>query len=217
MLPTLLSLALLAGPPQDETTSPLGTYLQDSTGVVHRLGQPGRHLAKPGEFRVAVVKPALGMGIAISPGVKFDDLRSDAVRRFDLALIRGDEDRDPASRITQGRDEMREAILVLGHFQPAFGRAFLALFRHDADRVRPVAQSDGLHLIGGRHLEVERDGKRLGQPLDVGVRDMAAVFAQMRRDPVRPRLLRSLRGPDRVGIVAAPGIPHGGDVIDVHT
>jgi hypothetical protein len=62
-----------------------------------------------------------------------------------------------------------------------------------------VAQRDGEHLVGRRHLEVERDGQ-LGQPLDIVVADMAPVLAQMRGDAVGARLGRDQRGAHRIGI-----------------
>ena len=47
-----------------------------------------------------------------------------------------------------------------------------------------MAQSNGLHLIRGSHFEIERYVQRLHQPVDIFVTDMAAIFAQMRRDAI---------------------------------
>ena len=79
-----------------------------------------------------------------------------------------------------------------------------------------MAQRDCLHLVRGRHLEVQRHAKRLGQPLDVMIGYVAPVFAEMRGDPVRAGLLGKLRRPNRVRIVAAARIANGGHVVDVH-
>ena len=71
--------------------------------------------------------------------------------------------------------------------ETAFGRTFLALLRHQAHRVRLVAQSDRQHLLGRRHLKIERHLQLGHEPGDVVVGNMASVFAQVRRDSVRPR------------------------------
>ena len=55
--------------------------------------------------------------------------------------------------------------------------------RHEAGGVRPRGERDADHLVGRRHLEVERH-RQLPQRRDVGIADMPAVLAQMRRDPV---------------------------------
>ena len=176
----------------------------------------GGHFPEPGEFAVTLVKAALGVQIAVAARVQLDHLGADPVRGVDLARVGGNEDRDPAAHVAQGRDEMGQPVFVLGHFEPALGRPFLALFGHDADGVGFVAERDLLHLVGRCHLEVEGQFQRLHQPVDVVVRDVAAVFAEMGGDAVRARLFGELRGPDRVGVGAAAGIPHGGHVVDIH-
>ena len=40
--------------------------------------------------------------------------------------------------------------------EPAFGGALLALFRHEAGRMRPQPRGEADHLGGRRHLEIER-------------------------------------------------------------
>ena len=57
--------------------------------------------------------------------------------------------------------------------------------------------------------------ERLHQPVDIGIRDVAAVFAQMRGDPVGPGRFGDFGGAQRVGIGRAARVAHGGDVIDV--
>ena len=44
--------------------------------------------------------------------------------------------------------------------EPALGRPLLALLGHDAGGVRAVAERDIDHLLGRRHLEIERFGGR---------------------------------------------------------
>ena len=137
------------------------------------------------------------------------------MRGFDLAAVGGDKDRHPATRIAQRGDEMRQLVLLARDLQPALGRAFLALFGDDADGVGFVAQGDFLHLVGRGHLEIQRRRQDCHQPFDIGVADVAAIFAQVGGDAVSPRILGQFGGPDRVGRGAATRIAHGGDVIDI--
>jgi hypothetical protein len=44
---------------------------------------------------------------------------------------------------------------------------------------------------------------------------VSPIFAQMRGNAVRSGQNGHVRGPDRVGMDAAPRIPHGRDVIDI--
>ena len=111
---------------------------------------------------------------------------------------------------------MGQLVFLARDFKPAFGCAFFALFRNDADGVWLVTQGDLLHLIGCRHLKIKRHGQNLHQPINIRVRNMAAVFAQMRRDAIRPGLLRQLGRAQRIRISAAARISHGCNVIDVH-
>ena len=78
-----------------------------------------------------------------------------------------------------------------------------------------MAQRDGEHLVGGRHLEVERPGQLALEPGDVGIRDVAPVLAQVRGDAVGARLDGQMRGAQGVGMPAAARVADGGDVIDV--
>ena len=178
------------------------------------LGE-GRHFDQARQFRVAVVPAFLGPGVAIGAGMQLDHLRADAVGGLDLGCIRGNEDADAAPRLAQGGDVVGEVVLLACDLEAAFGRPLLALFGHDADRVRPVAQGDGLHLGRRGHLEVQRTVQRLYQRLDIGVRDVAPVLAQMRRNAVGARRLGDARRAHRVGHRATARVADGGDVVDV--
>ena len=185
---------------------------------VHLEAQPfreGRHIRQPGKLPRPALHVARQVRLAIGPGVQLDHRRADPPRRLDLPAVGGDEDRDPAARLPQRRDEMRQPVLVLRHLEPALGGALLPPLRHDADRVRPVAERDRLHLVRGRHLEVQRQRQLRHQRRDIGVGDVPAVLAQMRGDPVRARRLGQLRRPERLGIRPAPRVAHGRHVVDV--
>ena len=71
------------------------------------------------------------------------------------------------------------------------------------------------HFLGRRHLEVQRQIDLGHQPVDVGVRDMAPVLAQMRGDPVGSRLGGDMRRADRIGMIAAARVPDGRDMVDI--
>jgi hypothetical protein len=79
---------------------------------------------------------------------------------------------------------LRQAVLIARDLQPALGRPFLPPFGHDAGGVGPMGQRDALHLFGGGHLEIQRDGDRLHDRGDIGVADVAPILPQMRGDPV---------------------------------
>ena len=81
--------------------------------------------------------------------------------------------------------------------------------------MRPGAERDRDHLVGRRHLEIQRLVDLGLQARDVVVADMAAVFAQMRGDAVGAGLDRELRGAHRIGMAAAARIADGRDMIDV--
>ena len=149
--------------------------------------------------------------------MQFNHLSANAIGRFNLALVCGDKDRHATARLAQRCDKMRQLVFFARNFQPAFGGAFLALFRYNAHRMGFVAQRDLLHLIGGGHFEIQRDRQHLHQPVNVRIRDMAAVLAQMCRDTVSTRLLGDSGRPQGIRIPPAARIAHRCNVVNVHT
>ena len=177
----------------------------------------GRHFAQGLKLGIAFIETTFGMGVAIGTGVQFDHLGPDARGGFDLLSISGDENRYSAPRLAQGRNIMRQTVFIARDFQPAFCGAFFAFFRNDTDRMWFVTQRDSLHLVGRGHFKVQRHGQDLHQPINIRVRNVPAVFAQMRRDAIRPCLFGQLGRPQRVRIRPTSCIPHRGDMVDVHT
>ena len=57
--------------------------------------------------------------------------------------------------------------------------------------------------------------RELAQAAHVLVLDVPPVLAQVAGDAVGAAEMRLDRGPDRIGLVGAPRLAHGGDVIDV--
>ena len=62
--------------------------------------------------------------------------------------------RMPASRSL--RDDGRKRVVLAGDVEAAFGGALLAPLRHEADGMRSGRERDRDHLVGRRHLEIER-------------------------------------------------------------
>ena len=106
-------------------------------------------------------------------------------------------------------------IVLAGDVEAAFGGALLAPLRHEAGRVRPGRERDGDHLVGRRHLEVERHGDLALQPRDVVVADVAAVLAQVRGDAVGAGRDRHHGRAHRIGMPSAARVADGRDVVDV--
>ena len=111
---------------------------------------------------------AVDMGVAA--GVEFDDRRAEADGGFDLRRIGLDEQADPDVGAAQFVDEISEVIVLPGGVEAALGRALLALFGDDAGGVGPVGERDREHLLGRRHLEVQRQVDLGHQPVDVADR-----------------------------------------------
>ena len=74
---------------------------------------------------------------------------------------------------------------------------------------------DREHLVGGRHLEIERPGQLALEAGDVVVGDVAAILAQVRGDAVGAGLDGQVGGAQRVGMAPAARVADGGDVVDV--
>ena len=137
-------------------------------------------------------------------------------RRFDLALVRRNEQADADPGIAEALDHRVKPVVLPGGIEPALGGALLAPFGDDASGVRLVAQRNRQHFLGRSHFQVER---QIGRGLDPGqvlVADMAAVFAQVRSDPIAAASSNDLRRADRIGMIPAARVTDRGDVIDVH-
>ena len=106
-------------------------------------------------------------------------------------------------------------VVLAGDVEPAFGGQLLAPLRHQAHRMRFGRERNPQHVVGRRHLEIQRLGDFGLQPRHVLVADVAAVFAQMRGDAVGAGLDRGKCGAHGIGTRAGPRIAQGGDVIDI--
>ena len=156
---------------------------------------------------------ALDMGVAA--GVELDHRSAEPERRVDLLLARLDEQADADVRGAELVDIISEVIVLAGGVEPALGGPLLALFGDDAGGVRAVGEGDRQHLLGRRHLEVQRQVDLGHQPVDVVVGDVPPVLAQMGGDAVGAGGGGHDRRPHRVGMVAAARVPDGRDMVDI--
>ena len=150
--------------------------------------------------------------------MELDHLGAHGGGGLDLGFRRLDEQADADAGVGQGLHHGGDARLVTGDGQTALGRDLLAPFRHQTGGVRTVAQGDGQHLVRHGHLEVQRLVRAAAQGRQhvyVGVGDVAAIFAQVGGDTVRPRRQRRLGRAGRIGMSAAARVTNRGDVVDV--
>ena len=152
----------------------------------------------------------------IFAGVEFDHGCAQALRCFELPLVRLDEQRDANAVVRELPHDRGELVVQPGSIEPAFGGALFAFFRDDAGGMRLVRQCDSQHFLGTRHLEVERQVGRLLYPLEIVVADMPPVLAQMCGDPVAAHRRDDFRRAHRVRMIAAARIADGGDVVDIN-
>ena len=102
------------------------------------------------------------------------------------------------------------------HVQSTLGGHLLAALGYEAGRVGAVAQGDGLHLLSDRHLEIERPTAPAAEGregVDIGVRDVAAIFAKVGGDTVGAGGDGDLGRAGRIGRAAAAGVPNGCNVV----
>ena len=175
------------------------------------LGRQRGRIGDAAQFRRA--RAAVQM--RIGPGVKFDHGRAKLDRGVDLRGVGLDEQADADARVAQLRDDGPQRLQLPCCVQPALGRALLALFRHDAGGMRPVAQRDVQHFLRRRHFQIERHVQRRHQHGDILVANMAAILAQMRGDAVRARLHGQQRRLDRIGMGAAARVADGRHMVDI--
>ena len=105
--------------------------------------------------------------------------------------------------------------MLPGGVEAALGRALGAFFRHQANRVRHRLERDTEHLLGGRHLEIERLVDLRFQARNIIVANVTAIFPQVRCNAVAAGGNCKLGRAHRVGMTPAAGIADGSDVINI--
>ena len=195
-----------------------GVVVEAVAGVAFEAERRGlrRGDAQPAEFVIAALALPVRQRVAPGAGVQLDHRRAQATAAASSASIEGSMNSETriAGAVELG-DKGLEMVVAADHVEAALGGALGALFRHQAAGVRTDAQRDVEHLLGRRHLEIQRLRDRRLQPAHVVVANVAAILAQMRGDAVGPRFDRDQRRAHRIGNRAAARVAHRRDVIDV--
>ena len=100
--------------------------------------------------------------------------------------------------------------------QAAFGGDLLAAFRHQHGHFWPQLAGDTDHLIGGCHFEIQFDLGQVTQLTNIGILNVAAIFAQMHGNPIGAAQVGFHSRPDRVRFIGTARLAERGHVIDVN-
>jgi hypothetical protein len=176
--------------------------------------EPGRERCRGGRGECPEWRRILRR-VRVASGVQFDGMgtqRGGAVYRLQVGI---DEERGADPGASQGRDGAREFGNATRDIQAAFRGDFGSLFWYDRHLMGAVTECDGQHFIGAGHFEVERGRDGADQCVEVGVADVAAIFSQVHGDAVAAGVLTPAGRHNRIGMLAAAGIPERGDVVDV--
>ena len=176
------------------------------------------HPSSPGLTRRSIPQRPCAGNQSVAPGTRmnFDCGRAKLRRGPDLLRIGSDEQGYRDSRSAElGYDRLNGAAL-LDDIEAAFGRTLLAPLRNEARRMRPRFDGDAQHFFRGGHFQIERFWDFGLEPRDIVVANVAAIFAQMRRDAIGSSRDCGVRGSDRIGVAPAPRIPKRSHVIDIH-
>ena len=182
--------------------------------------QPSRLGGGGGQARQVLGRTRIAVphGVAIGASVQLHHLGAHGLGCGHLIEISVDEAGDPDAGRGQPADHGRDIVVPLDQVQPAFRGHLLPALRHEARRMRQMAQGDGLHLGGHGHLEVQRAAPTLedhGERIDVRVGNVPAVLPQVGGDAIGAGHEGELGGPHRVWIGRAPGVPDGRHMVDI--
>ena len=135
--------------------------------IVERQAVPGMRLdAILGGERGHVGDPAqldrlrLADQMRVAAGMELDHRRAEPERGVELGLARLDEQADADPAALQPLDERAQRLKLPRRVQPALGGPLLAPLGDDAGGMGPMGQRDPEHLLGRRHLQVERQVDR---------------------------------------------------------
>jgi len=168
------------------------------------------------DFTIDIRAIAMQGCFAIGAGVKFDNIRPNRCRSFNLVCAGVDKQRNPNPLVFQMPDKAGQLISLGSGVKSALGGYFLAVFGDEATGIGNMLQGDVQHLARDGHLQIERLRDLGHQPRNVVIGNMAAVFAQMGRNTVRAGFNRKMSRADGVRMPASPRITDRGNVIDIH-
>ena len=177
-------------------------------------GETQFHAASGSSLERAQGRALPGM-VRVATRMQLDRDGAQGLGRLDSALIRVDEQARTNARCIHSGDALPDARRVVGEVKSSLGRDLLAFLWNERHLVRYQLCRDAEHLIGARHLEIQDCSNRAGEPLNVRVLDVSAIFPEMSGDAVRARVFTDPGGGDRIGFFAAPRLSDGRHMIDV--
>ena len=186
----------------------------ESVSGVDGQADPRRVLRGPlhlGERTATVVVPPM----SVSAGVQLDRRDTKILGLIDDGDIRIDEE----CHVDPGRVEATErgakVRVTPRQVEATLGGHFLATFGDDGHLIGTQSAGEVDDVFSGRQLEVADRGHRRRDPLDVMILDVAPIFPEVDRDPVRAVRFGLRRRPPWVRFVGPPRLPEGRHMIHV--
>src|SRR5687768_5113760 len=153
--------------------------------------------------------------VRVAARVQLDGGNAKVVRDGDRPGVGVDEETHAHAGLHQARNGALEIWPRPGKVESAFRGDFLAALRHDGGLERPQPAGEVQNAIARGELEVEHRADRAGEPLDVLVLNVPAIFAKVGRDSVGAGGLARLRGGHGIGLVGPARFTDGRDVVDI--
>ena len=166
----------------------------------------------------------LGGGrVGKATGVEFDDGGLEGCGGFDLMEVGVEKEAGENFSLVEFFDDGAEGVDLSGGIETALGCDFSTVFWDEADLGWLEAKGKIEHGGGGGHFEVELFAAFSAESENVIVLDVATIFAEVDGDRVGPDAEAEKGGGNGVGFRhdtrdgdAVPGLPEGGEVIDVY-
>ncbi len=101
--------------------------------------------------------------------------------------------------------------------QPPLGGNLLPVLRNQRGLGRAGHQCKLDNLRRNRHLQIQLALHSRTKQRNIPIIDMAAILAQVNRNPIRPPKLSLNRRPNRIRLTPPPSLPQGRHMINIHT
>jgi hypothetical protein len=155
--------------------------------------------------------------------VEFDDGGLEGCGGFDLMEVGVEKKAGENFSLVEFFNDGAEGFDLGNGIETALGGDFRTVFGNEADLGRFQAKGKIEHGGGGGHFEVELFAAFAAESENVIVLDVATIFAEVDGDRVGPDAEAEKGGGNGVGFRhdtrdgdAVPGLPEGGEVIDVY-
>ena len=156
-------------------------------------------------------------------GVQFDDRGLEGGGSIDLAGVGIDEKADKNIGLIEFLNHGAERVDFGDGVEASFSGDFGTVFGDEANFGGLEAEGEVEHGGGGGHFEVELFAAFAAESENVIVLDVATIFAEVDGDRVGPDAEAEKGGGNGVGFRhdtrdgdAVPGLPEGGEVIDIY-